>query len=109
MQRDISAVSVSDRETLDEIRRTYERIRVVLDPHTAVGVSAARAASECGSSAASYIVAATAHPGKFPEVVKLALGTTPPLPEKLREALRRPKQSIRIAADYGEVKRLLLT
>jgi threonine synthase len=108
MRRDISAVSISDRETVDEMRRTYERTGVVLDPHTAVGVSAARAASERSSTAASYIVAATAHPGKFPEVVRLAIGIAPPLPEKLQDALRQPKQSTRIPADYGEVKRLLL-
>jgi threonine synthase len=109
MKRDITAVSISDSETIDEIRRTHERTGYVLDPHTAVGVAAARNAAARGSSPAATIVAATAHPGKFPEVVGRALGTIAPLPEQLRQAMQRPKQSIRLPAVYAEVRSLLLS
>ena len=33
---------LTDDETLDEIRRTYEATARVIDPHTAVGVAASR-------------------------------------------------------------------
>ncbi|HEY4611779.1 MAG TPA: threonine synthase, partial [Bacteroidota bacterium] len=42
IRQDISSQRVSDEETIAEIRRTYDQTRVVLDPHTAVGVAAAR-------------------------------------------------------------------
>lgn len=42
MRHDIQAESVTDEETIDEIRATYEQTGTVLDPHTAVGVRAAR-------------------------------------------------------------------
>lgn len=109
MKRDIAAVSVSDPETIDEIRRTYEHTGYVLDPHTAVGVAAARNAAGRVSSPGPIIVAATAHPGKFPDVVGRALGTTAPLPEQLREAMQRSKQSIRLPAVYEEVRKLFLS
>ncbi len=109
MKRDIVAVSVSDPETIDEIRRTHERTGYVLDPHTAVGVAAARRAAGRTSSPSATIVAATAHPGKFPEVISRALGTTAPLPEQLREAMQRPKQSTHLPAVYEEVKKLFLS
>lgn len=109
MKRDITAVSVSDPETIDEIRRTYEHTGYVLDPHTAVGVAAARNATGRVSSPGPIIVAATAHPGKFPDVVGRALGTTAPLPEQLREVMRRSKQSIRLPAVYEEVRKLFLS
>jgi threonine synthase len=109
MKRDIAAVSISDPETIDEIRRTYERTGYVLDPHTAVGVAAARGPAAATSSPIPIIVAATAHPGKFPEVVSKALGTTAPLPEQLQEAMRRPKHSTRLPAVYNEIRRLLLS
>jgi threonine synthase len=109
MKRDITAVSVSDPKTIDEIRRTHERTGYVLDPHTAVGVVAARDAAARSSSLGTTIVAATAHPGKFPEVVGQALGVTAALPEQLQEAMRRPKQSTQLPAVYEEVKKLFLS
>jgi len=109
MKRDITAVSVSDPETIDEMRRTYERTGYVLDPHTAVGVAAARNAAGRAPSPGAIIVAATAHPGKFPDVVGRALGTTAPLPEQLRQAMERSKQSTRLPAIYEEVRKLFLS
>jgi threonine synthase len=104
MRRDISAVSISEDETLAEIRRTYERNGTILDPHTAVGVAAARKA---GSQVPS-IVAATAHPSKFPEVIKRALGINIGLHPMLESALQLPKKSIRIKSGYQELKDLLI-
>ena len=109
MKGDIAAVSVSDPETIDEMRRTYDRTGYVLDPHTAVGVAAARNAAARASTPGPMIVAATAHPGKFPDVVGRALGTTAPLPEQLQEAMRRSKQSTRLPAVYEEVRNLFLS
>jgi threonine synthase len=53
------------------------------------------------------IVAATAHPGKFPEVIEQALGKRFELPPALQEALDRPKQTVRIPARYEEFASLL--
>lgn len=109
MQRDIASVSVTDGETLDEMRRTYEQSGYVLDPHTAVGVAAARRSQPSGSPSEPTVVVATAHPAKFPEVVAKALNTSISLPHQLEEALRRPKHSIQIPADYIRVRELLLS
>jgi len=108
MKRDIASTSVSDEETLVEMRRTYERSATILDPHTAVGVAATRKLKTTHSSSRPTIVVGTAHPAKFPEVVAKALGVTMPLPQQLQEVLGRPKQSTRIPADYDRVRRLLL-
>jgi threonine synthase len=107
MQRDITAVSIGDDETLTEMRRTYDRCGYVLDPHTAVGVAAARKVRQSVSLAEPTIVAATAHPAKFPEVVAKALTSSVPLPPQLEEAMSRPKQSVRIPAEYRQVMELL--
>ncbi len=107
MQRDITSVSITDDETLTEMRHTYDRCGYVLDPHTAVGVAAARKVRQSGSFIEPTIVAATAHPAKFPEVVAKALSTSIPLPRQLEEAMSRPKQAVRIPADYRRVTELL--
>jgi threonine synthase len=107
IQKDITSVSIGDDETLGEMRRTYERCGYVLDPHTAVGVAAARKAQQSGLPAEPTIVAATAHPAKFPEVVARALNISIPVPSQLEEAMGRVKQSVRIPADYGRVTEIL--
>ncbi|MBF8293566.1 MAG: threonine synthase [Bacteroidetes bacterium] len=109
MQREIAAVSVTDGETLDEMRRTYQQSGYVLDPHTAVGVAASRKSQSSGSPSKPTVVVATAHPAKFPEVVARALNTTIPVPHQLEDALQRPKHSIQIPADYMRVRELLLS
>lgn len=108
MRRDIEAVSVTDEETLDEIRRTYERTGTILDPHTAVGVHSARTVFGSVFSKP-VIVAATAHPGKFPEVIEKALGTKMPVPTSLLKSLDQPKRSVKIAPEYQTVRNLLLS
>jgi threonine synthase len=104
LRKQIDAVSVSDEETLAEIRSTFDATGKVVDPHTAVGLVAARRQPATQP----IIVAATAHPGKFPDVIERALGRQIPLPPALLDALGKKKQSVPIAADFQELRALLL-
>ena len=64
--------SATDKETLDVINDIYDREGYVLDPHGAVAVVAADCLKEeLGNE--KLICFATAHPSKFPEVIKQAL------------------------------------
>ncbi len=64
---------------------------MVLDPHTAVGVAAARerAARDPGTP---VVVLGTAHPAKFPDAVERATGQRPALPRHLADLLERPER-----------------
>ena len=66
----ITAVAIDDAVTSRTIRDVYERDGYVVDPHTAVGIAAARHAS---NGAVPFCMAA-AHPAKFPESVDAAIG-----------------------------------
>jgi threonine synthase len=61
---------------------------MIIDPHTAVGVHAARKAL-AASSATPVVALATAHAAKFPDVVEAATGVRPPLPEPLSDLMER--------------------
>lgn len=100
--------SVSDEDTRREIKQTFEATSVMLDPHTAVGTHLARRLAKRGGFTTPIIVAATAHPGKFPEIVGETLGRNIPLPEQLERIVRLPKQSTRIAFDFDQLRSLLL-
>lgn len=102
MREEIKGISISDEETLMEIRDTYERTGYVLDPHTAVGVAAARQ-----SQLTPIIVNATAHPAKFPDVIQRALDIEVEIPERLKVALSRQKQAIKISPQYEALKAVL--
>ncbi len=66
-----------DTETLATIARTHRDTGRLIDPHTAVAVSAAP------KSTGPVVILSTAHPAKFPDAVERATGQTPPLPPRL--------------------------
>ena len=108
LRRDIDALSISDEETVQEIRDTYQRKRYILDPHTAVGVAAARKRQSSRGVPGQIIVTATAHPAKFRDTIRQAIGIEVTMPPSLAEAMTRQKQSIRIRSDFMQFRDLLL-
>ena len=80
LRREVSAVSVSEAETAEEIARTYGETGRVICPHTAVALHAAR---RLDRSAGPVVALSTAHPAKFPEAVEAALGFVPERPPQL--------------------------
>ncbi|MBF0309253.1 MAG: threonine synthase [Magnetococcales bacterium] len=97
VNRCFSAVAVSEEETLEQIRRTHAEFGYLLDPHTAVGVYAARHLPGA-------ICLATAHPAKFGEAIAQAIGREPELPESLRGLLEMPTRCQVLPAEVGAVK-----
>lgn len=108
MKNDIDAVSISDEETLAQIKSTFGKTGRVIDPHTAVGVAAAMKRREGGPGSPPVIVASTAHPAKFPETIERAIKRSIAIPAELEEAMGRQKQSTVIRPDYPEWKRVLM-
>lgn len=80
LRREVSAVSVSEAETAEEITRTYAETGRVVCPHTAVALHAAR---RLDRSAGPVVALSTAHPAKFPEAVEAVLGFAPEPPPQL--------------------------
>lgn len=104
LQQDMTAIAISDDETIKEIQRVYHEKNKIIDPHTAVGVAAARKTQQANIPT---IVAATAHPAKFPEVIKRALGFDMPLPPELSSLLNKSKQNHHIISnDYSTWREL---
>ena len=79
-----------DAATKDIIRQVYEECGELLDPHSAVGVAAARAVRRDAS--VPMVALATAHPAKFPVAVEEATGLTPALPDRLADLFERSER-----------------
>ena len=71
---------LDDAETLEVIRAEMGRTGEVVDPHTAVGLGAAR---RCRRGSVPMVVLATAHPAKFPAAIEEAIGHGPDVPARL--------------------------
>jgi threonine synthase len=99
------AVALDDDATLEAMRAEYGRSGTLLDPHTAVGLTAGRA--RAAGRDAPLVALATAHPAKFPEAVERATGVSPALPPALADLHVRPERCERVAAETGAVRRLV--
>jgi threonine synthase len=99
------AVSLDDDATLAAMRSEYERSGTLLDPHTAVGLTAGRGRKAARN--APLVALATAHPAKFPEAVERATGIAPLLPPPLSDLHERPERGERLPADSAPIRRLL--
>ena len=74
IKKGILSYSASDEQTLTMIKDIYESEQYVLDPHAAVSVVASDVLSnELGTE--KLMCLATAHPAKFPDVIRRALQT----------------------------------
>ena len=97
-----SAARLDDDGTLRVIREIYETTGVLLDPHSAIGVDAAR---QCrGDKAVPMISLATAHPAKFPNAVKAATGIHPELPNRLSDLFERDEAFDTLENDIAAVQ-----
>jgi threonine synthase len=95
-------LALDDRETAAAIRRIHETTGYLADPHTAIGIEAARSAG-----IAPVIAMATAHPAKFPDAVEQATGIRPSLPPRLAHLMSGTERFTRAPNDLAAVETLL--
>jgi threonine synthase len=97
VRADFDARAVSDPETLDQIRATYEQTGgYILCPHTAVGTRAANDQPDA-------VVLATAHPAKFNEAVHAAIGRDAPPPPPLQGLLEKETRCTELDANADSI------
>lgn len=92
-----------DEDTMAAMRDVYRSSGRIVDPHSAVGIAAARDAALDGP----VVCLATAHPAKFADAVERALGRPAPAPASLEGIHDRTERITRIPRDLGAVHRLL--
>ena len=99
IQKDFLSESCSEQETLDIIKKNYEKNNLILDPHTAVGLGAANKLSlnNC-------VVLSTAHPCKFPDATDNAINQHENLPEGLKNVLNKDENFVVLKNDIEDVK-----
>ena len=94
-----------DEQTLATMKDVYQKSAMLIDPHTAVGLCAARQSVGVNyPKGQSIITLATAHPAKFPDAVRRATGQTPQLPEHLADLMSRPEKIVSLPNNLKAVQ-----
>ena len=91
-----------DEQTLQTIGAVYKETGKLIDPHTAVGLHAARTGVRPGNPLPT-IALGCAHAAKFPDAVEKATGIRPELPPRLADLLDRPEKYDVLANDLGAI------
>ena len=102
IRADFDGFRLDEAGCAEEMGRVYRESGLIIDPHSAVGVGAARNALRLAP-ATPVVALGTAHPAKFPDAVERATGLRPPLPPHLRDLLDRREAIIRLPNDRSAV------
>ncbi len=106
IRAEFDAASTNETETAAEIARCWQQASELVDPHTAVGVHAARK-SLANDPATPMVVLGTAHAAKFPDAIERAIGMRPPLPPYMADLLGKPERSTVLPYDQGVIERFI--
>jgi len=107
IKKDIFSTSISDDETKTTMKNVYQKYKIILEPHGAVGwAGLERFLSQTKSSSLSVSLE-TAHPAKFPEELKKILNIEPKPPKSIRGLENKKETFENISSDYKDFKQFL--
>ena len=84
------------------MRWAAESAGQIIDPHTAIGLAAARAAAIDAD--VPIVTLATAHPAKFPDAVERGTGVRPALPQRIAGLFEREERFVSLPAEIGAIE-----
>lgn len=99
-----SAFASNDEETRSAIAKVYKQTGRIIDPHTAVGVTAA---TKMRPAPSPVVVLSTAHPAKFPDAVTAAIGHPPAVPARLAGLAERAENYVVSAPEASLIKQII--
>jgi threonine synthase len=108
LKKVLTSYSISDEETKKTIGEVYTKQKYLLDPHGAVGYLSLKKYLDDHSSEKGIFLE-TAHPIKFYDTVEPIIHTKIALPDPIQLILNKQKNSIKIDANYNELKGILLS
>ena len=103
----VSACSVEDAAIRARIVEDYRRLGRIWCPHTAVAAEAYARLPQARRRSGRWVLVATAHPGKFREIIEPLIGRKVPLPPALAALFARASQYREIDADLGALRTAL--
>ncbi|MEH6660635.1 MAG: threonine synthase [Parasphingorhabdus sp.] len=111
MRETAASIFTSHRVDPDDMslamRWAQDKAGQIIDPHSAIGLSAAQNADLDPS--VPVVTLATAHPAKFPDAVERATGIRPSLPRRVGDLFDREEKYTKLPGDYDAVKAFIMS
>jgi threonine synthase len=104
IKESFSSESLSEKETKFIIKEVFKNQNILIDPHTAVGIGAARKKNLKEK----IVSIATAHPSKFFQTVMEQTDIKPELPEKLKDILNKKEKYKKLPKNLKDIQRYIL-
>jgi len=101
IQESFDSFRLDDDEMIALIASVFDQTEYLLDPHTAIGLAAARAKRKDADTP--MVCLATAHPAKFGEAIQKAGLSDPALPHHMKDLFEREERYEVIANDMKAV------
>jgi len=103
----VAADSVDDAAIRARVRSDFERYGRAWCPHTATAAEAHARLPDDRRRDSRWILVATAHPAKFPEIVEPIVGRKLPVPDALARLFDRPTECRTIDAELDALRHAL--
>ena len=100
-----AAERVDEAQTIEVMQDFGRRHAMQIDPHSAVGLGAARRAIL--PDGVPMVTLATAHPAKFPAAIEKAYDSAPDTPARVHDMLAKPERFTPVANDLNAVEQLI--
>ena len=103
IKKDFLSTSMDETEILNVIKEIYEKYKIILDPHSAIGFGALKKVELEGNN----VVLATAHPCKFPDAIVRSINVKPSLPNELKHVLDEKENYDIISNNLDKIKKYI--
>jgi len=108
IRRDFDSYSIDDTTTCDLIKQLYKETGETIDPHSIIGVGAARKYMESKDYENEPVITlATAHPAKFPEAIEKAGLEPSPLPQFLSGLMTKKEKMVILENSLDDIKEFI--
>ena len=104
IKKNFTSEMLDENETIEMINFIYKEHQLVVDPHTAVGIGAAK---KLGLEK-NCVVLSTAHPCKFPKAIEDAISKTEKLPDSFKYVYDKEEKFEVISNDIYKVKNYIM-
>ena len=104
IKKNFTSEMLDENETIEMINSIYKEHQLVVDPHTAVGIGAAK---KLGLEK-NCVVLSTAHPCKFPKAIEDAISKNEKLPDSFKYVYDKEEKFEVISNDIYKVKNYIM-
>jgi threonine synthase len=101
LKKDMVSFSISNKEVDETIKSVYKKYEIIVEPHSAVGIAAAKKAKPEKLT----VCIQTVDPAKFPEKIREILNIEPEVPESMRMLNNKKEEFEIIKNNYDSFKK----